>query len=202
LTRSPEGSGEADEPRSPGEITRLLHAWRAGSDAAQQELWQCLYGELRELAQGVLFRHPRPGPVRRTSLVHKAYLRLLGSDVEWRDRQHFFAVAARVMRFVLADEARRQLTAKRGDGQLVPLDDARTDTLAADSRRPEEVLAIHQALERLGSQHPRREKLVELRYFAGLSVEETAEILEVTPRTVVRDWRAARTWLHGELHAR
>jgi len=186
-----------------GEITRLLHAWQRGSEAAETELWPILYDELRHLARGVLHRQgkagsPEGGP---TSLVHKAYLRLLGSDVEWSDRQHFFAIAARAMRFVLTDEARRRLAQKRDARETLPLDGAVVETADPLARRPDEVLAVHEALEKLAAIQPRHEKLVELRYFAGLSVEETAGILEVTPRTVVRDWRAVRIWLHGELGA-
>lgn len=183
----------------PGEVTRLLHAWRSGSSHAQDEFWQLLYGELKRLARGVLHRQGRGGRERATSLVHKAYLRLLGAEVEWSDRQHFFAVAARAMRFVLADEARRQLSKKRGEEEPLTLDDALPEVAEPLAHRPEEVLAIHEALTKLAKIQPRHEKLVELRYFAGLSVEETAEILEVTPRTVVRDWKAVRIWLHAEL---
>ena len=119
--------------------------------------------------------------------------------MEWNDRRHFFAVAARAMRFVLADEARRQLAGKRGKGATSTLGDALPKVADPLARRPEEVLAVHEALTKLIEVRPRQARLVELRYFAGLSVEETAEILEVTTRTVVRDWRAARVWLHGEL---
>lgn len=188
-------------PENPGEITRLLHAWRDGSSAAETELWPILYGELRRLARGVLRRQGRDARSDATSLVHKAYVRLLGSDVDWSDRQHFFAVAARAMRFVLADEARRQLSLKRGAGEILNLDDEMLEATDPLARRPEEVLAVHQALAKLATLQPRHEKLVELRYFAGLSVEETAEILAVTPRTVARDWQTVRIWLHGELGA-
>ncbi len=188
-------------PQKPGEITHLLHAWYAGSSEAEAELWSILYDELRRLAGGVLRRRGRGAAGRATSLVHKAYVRLLGSDVEWSSRQHFFAIAARAMRFVLADEARRQLTKKRGEGEALTLDDGLSEIADPLARRPEEVLAVHQALAKLGERHQRLEKIVELRYFAGLSVEETAEILEVTPRTVVRDWKSVRMWLHGELGA-
>lgn len=182
-----------------GDITRLLHAWQQGSEEAEAQLWPILYDELRSLARGVLSGRRR-GPARdATSLVHKAYLRLIGSDIEWTDRRHFFAVAARAMRFVLADEARRQLSKKRGEGDPVSLDAGPGDVADPLSRRPEEILAVHQALEKLAQIKPRHEKLVELRYFAGLSVEEAAVILEVTPRTVVRDWKTVRVWLHGEL---
>jgi RNA polymerase sigma factor (TIGR02999 family) len=186
---------------APGDVTRLLRAWRDGSGEAESELWRLLYDELRALAHGVLRRRGRGGRGQATSLVHKAYLRLLGSDVAWADRRHFFAVAARAMRFVLADEARRQLAKKRGAGPPPALDSALPEVADPLARRPEEVLAVHQALAKLAEIRPRHEKLVELRYFAGLSVEETAEILELTPRTVVRDWKTVRTWLHGELEA-
>ena len=185
--------------KNPGEITRLLHAWQDGSSTAQSELWPILYDELRSLAAGVLHRRGRGNCDRPTSLVHKAYLRLLGSEIPWQDRQHFFAVAARAMRFVIADEARRQLSKKRGEGGPWVIDEAMAEAADPLDRRPEEVLAVHQALEKLARLHPRYEKLVELRYFAGLSVKEAAEVLAVTSRTVVRDWKAIRIWLHGEL---
>lgn len=186
--------------QDPGEITRLLHAWHGGGSAtAQAELWPIIYNELRSLARGVLQRQGRGSRDQPTSLVHKAYLRLLGSEVEWNDRNHFFAVAARAMRFVLADEARRQLSKKRGEAEPLALDVTLLEVADPLAHRPEEVLAVHQALEKLAKIQPRHEKLVELRYFAGLSVKEAAEVLAVTSRTVVRDWKTVRTWLHGEL---
>lgn len=193
-----------DPAETTSEMTRLLRAWHAGSDTARDQLWAILYRELKGLAKAALRRR---GAGRRphgtTSLVHQAYLRLLGSDVEWQDRQHFFAVASRAMRYVLIDEARRQLADKR---RLEPAaaPTGFTDLPeVADPRqaRPEEVLAVHQALEQLAAVHPRHERLVELRYFAGLSVDETAEVLGVTPRTVVRDWKTVRAWLHHRLEA-
>jgi RNA polymerase sigma-70 factor (ECF subfamily) len=193
----------ADSPmqsdKDSGEITRLLQAWKRGDGEAQDQLWQLVYGELKSLARGVLRQQGRGARHQATSLVHKAYLRLLGTDVGWSDRRHFFAVAARAMRFVLADEARRQLSKKRGEGEMVTLDGTLPEVADPLARRPEEVLAVHQALAKLAAIQPRHERLIELRYFAGLSVEETAEVLEVTPRTVVRDWKAVRVWLHGEL---
>ncbi len=188
-----------ESEKNAGEITRLLRAWQGGSGEAKNELWPIVYGELKQLAKGVLRQNARGARFDATSLVHKAYLRLLGTDVEWGDRRHFFAVAARAMRFVLADEARRQLSKKRGEGETIALDESLPEAANPFAYRPEEVLAVHQALTKLGGIQPRHEQLVELRYFAGLSVEETAEVLDVTPRTVVRDWRAVRVWLHGEL---
>lgn len=192
------GSPKSELPSSqnPGEITRLLRSWRGGSEEIPNELWSILYGELKKLAGSVL--RGRRTDVQATSLVHKAYLRLLGSDVEWNDRRHFFAVAGRAMRFVLADEARRQLAGERGAGQTSTLGDRLPEVVDPLTFKPEEVLFVHEALAKLNAVRPRHAKLVELRYFAGMSVEETAEILEITPRTVVRDWKAVRIWLHGE----
>ncbi len=187
--------------RSSGEITRLLQAWQGGSSEARDELWPIVYDELRSLARGILRRGRGKGPDQATSLVHKAYLRLLGTDVPWNDRRHFFAVAARAMRFVLVDEARRQLAHKRGEGETLSLDGTLPEVADSLAHRPHEVLAVHQALTKLAELRPRHEKLVELRYFSGLSVAETAEILDVTPRTVVRDWKSVRLWLHGELQS-
>lgn len=183
------------------EITRLLHAWREGSTIAEGELWTVLYDELRSMARSALRHHGGPKiQSGTTSLVHEAFLRLLGNGVDWTDRHHFFAVASRAMRFVLIDEARRQLAGKRGaDAKAESLSDEdgkQAEPADPLHQRPEEVLAVHEALEQLARINPRHEQLVELRYFAGLSVEETAEVLGVASRTVVRDWRAVRTWLH------
>ncbi len=187
---------------SPEGITLLLRQCRAGSDEAEQELWPVLYRELKILARSVLRGQPGKRRLGTTTLVHEAYLRLLGpaaSGLEWHDRGHFFAVAARAMRFVLVDEARRRLAGKRDgvDTRAEIPEDCRNPV----SQPPEELLAVHQALERLAKIQPRYEKLVEMRYFAGLSVDETAEALGVSRPTVVRDWQAARTWLYGELRA-
>ena len=186
-------------PKSVGEITRLLRAWRDGREEARDELWPILYGELKKLARTV--GRGRGVQDQPTSLVHKAYLRLLGSDVEWDDRSHFFTIAARAMRFVLADEARRQLAGKRGSGETLNFGDTLPQVADPLAHRPEEVLAVHQALEKLAVLRPRQAQLVEMRYFAGLSVEETAEVLGITPRTVARDWKTVQIWLHGELKA-
>lgn len=187
---------------SPEGVTLLLRQWRGGSHEAEQELWPVLYHELKLLARSVLRGQAGRRRLGTTTLVHEAYLRLLGptaSSLDWNDRGHFFAVAARAMRFVLVDEARRRLAGKRDgvDTRAAIPEDCRDPT----AQPPEELLAVHQALERLAKIQPRYEKLVEMRYFAGLSVDETAEALGVSRPTVVRDWQAARTWLYGELHA-
>ena len=158
-----------------------------------------IYTELKRLARSVLHTRDPRHRFGATTLVHEAYLRLVGSssEVDWNDRGHFFAIAARAMRFVLVDEARRRLTMKR-DGEATGAQ-ALEEAPDPATRQPEHVLAVHQALSRLAKINPRHERLVEARYFAGLSVEETAEVLNVSRPTVVRDWRAVRTWLYGEL---
>lgn len=182
----------------PSEITHLL---RAGRDA-EPELWPIVYGELKTLARAVLRgRRWAAGP-QTTTLVHEAYLRLVGADADdWNDRRHFYAIAARAMRFVLVDDARRRLSGKRGSGRpRVPLSDTLAERVGDDpDLRAEEVLAVHQALDRLAEVNPRHVRLVELRYFSGFTVEETAEALDVSRPTVVRDWRAVKVWLHGVL---
>lgn len=183
---------------SPQDITLLLSRWRGGDAEAQEALWPVIYHELKALARGVLNREGQRGRHGTTTLVHEAFLRLVGSDADaWNDRGHFYAVATRAMRFVLVDEARRRLAKKReGDQHAVEFSEDDVDPM---DHRPEDVLAIHQALERLSKINPRYEKMVEARYFAGFSVDETAELLEVSRPTVVRDWRAVRTWLYSEL---
>jgi len=192
-------SGSLTNPPAEGEITRLLRSWREGSRESHDALWRIVYDELRGLAASILRGRGAAGRRQPTSLVHQAYLRLLGAEVDWNDRRHFFAVAARAMRFVLADEARRQLSGKRGGGEVSALDDMAVEVADPVARQPEEVLAVHQALERLATIRPRYEQMVELRHFAGLSVAETADVLGVTPRTVARDWKAVKGWMHGEL---
>ena len=183
----------------PREITRLLQKWSEGDGEAEQELWPVVYGELRRLAGGMV-RRRAGNRVGATTLVHEAYMRLVGNDsgVSCADREHFFAVAARAMRFVLVDESRQRLAKKREalDSQAEVPEHA----VAPSQQPPEEVLAIHQALGRLAKVNPRYEKLVEMRYFAGLSIDETAEVLDVSRPTIVRDWRAVKTYLYSELH--
>lgn len=182
----------------PHEITRLLRDWRGGSYQAEEELWPVIYRELKSLARSVL-RHRGQRQLGATTLVHEAYLRLVGSasDVDWNDRGHFFAIAARAMRYVLVDEARRRLAKKR-DGEA-PAAELPEDAVDPANHQPEDVLAVHEALSRLAEINPRHERLVEARYFAGLSLDEAAQALGVSRPTVVRDWRAVRIWLYGEL---
>lgn len=182
-----------------GEVTRLLRDWQQGCAGADEQLWSIVYADLKHLARNALRRSRWDARHDATSLVNKAYLRLVGSEVEWSDRRHFFLVAARAMRYILADEARNQLARKRGNGQVGSLETTISAPADTSLNDPAEVLAIHQLLDRLAAVRPRHERLVELRYFAGLTVPETAAILQVTRRTVVRDWQAVRLWLLDKL---
>jgi RNA polymerase sigma factor (TIGR02999 family) len=189
-----------NEPNpDPGEITRLLQAWGAGDRTAYERLFPIVYGELRRLAERE-FRREAPGhTLQPTALVHEAYVELLGQrDPQFANRKHFLAVAAFVMRRLLAEHARARKALKRGGGAVpVPLDGLER----ADDGAWEEVAAVDQALEKLRAVDPRAADVVVLRYFGGLSHEEIGEALGVSIATVKRDWTAARSWLRRELSA-
>lgn len=179
-----------------GKVTELLYAYAQGDAVAMDGLFELVYGELRQLA-GRQLRRIGSRTMSSADLVHEVYIKLAGED-KWHaeGRGHFFALAARVMRQILVDRARSRLRQKRGGGlERVVLGDAHQAVL----RHAETVLAIDQALIRLADLDPRLVRVVECRYFAGLSEEETAEILDVSPRTVERDWRRAREMLRREL---
>ena len=181
----------------PGEITERLVALRDGDAAALNHLVPLVYDRLRALAHARLAGRPPGASLDTTALVHEAYLKLVDqSRAEYRDRSHFFAVAATAMRQIVVDRARRRGAAKRG-GEL------RLASLGTDApgvaARAEEILAVHEALDRLASIDDRLVKMVELRFFAGLSIEEAAEVLGIDARTVNRDWRVARALLYREL---
>ena len=181
---------------APG-ITRLLRAWRAGDEHALDELVPLVYDELKRLARRHLRREPGGQTQQPTALVHEAYLRLVDApQIDWRDRVHFFAVASNVMRRVLVDTARAKHAAKRGGHAIrVALDDV--DTLASE-RRPT-LIALDDALNALAAENPRKARVVELRVFGGLSLEETAAVLAVSTDTVSRDWKFVTSWLRREL---
>jgi len=178
-------------------VTRLLQAAARGDGRAAEELLPLVYGELRKLAQGYLSNSPPGSTLSATSLVHEAYVRLVGDDDPgWEGRGHFFFAAARAMRNLLVEHARRKGRLKRGgDRHRV---DQSSLFLAVDAP-PEDLLALDDALARLSREHPRQHQVVMLRFFAGLTAEQTAELLGVASRTVERDWRFVRARLYDEL---
>jgi RNA polymerase sigma factor (TIGR02999 family) len=180
-----------------GEVTALLRAWQAGDEDAYRQVSSILYGELRRHAARCM-RGAHPGDtLETTALVHETFIRLAGAHhVDWQDRRHFLAVAGRTMRRLLVDLAREQGSAKRGSrAVMMPLDSG----VAAGGPPPLDLVALDQALESLAALDARKVRVVELKFFAGLTVEETADVLNVSPDTVARDWRMARTWLLREL---
>jgi RNA polymerase sigma-70 factor (ECF subfamily) len=174
-------------------VTVLLLQWRDGNRDAFDKLFPLVYQELRRLAQAYM-RRQRTGHTFQTSdLINETYLRLVDhKDMRWQNRAHFFAVAAQAMRRILVDHARRRRYAKRGGGALrVSLDEAATIA----TERSTELIALDEALNELAGFDERKSRIVELRYFGGLSVEETAQVLKVSPVTVMREWRGAKLWL-------
>jgi RNA polymerase sigma factor (TIGR02999 family) len=184
----------------PENVTQLLVNWRNGDETALDQLMPIIYDELHRLAKRYMSRERRNHTLQTTALVNEAYLRLVGQgQAEWQNRAHFFGVAAQVMRHVLVDHARSRQYAKRGgEGRRVTLD----DNLAISHEDQIEVLALDEALNRLAALDERKGRIVELRYFGGLSVEETAEVLELSAITVKRDWLKAKAWLYRELSQR
>jgi RNA polymerase sigma factor (TIGR02999 family) len=179
------------------ETTRLLRAWASGDQSALEQLTPRVYDELRRIA-GRFMQDERPGStIQTTALVHEAYLKLVDvTNVDWQHRAHFFAISAQIMRHILLDQARRRVAAKRGGAApRLNLDEAPD----VGSSRAREVIALDDALTALAKINPRQARVIELRFFAGLSVEETAEVSKVSPDTVMRDWRLARAWLLAEL---
>lgn len=181
-----------DSP-SPPDITELLHAWQTGDKAALESLMASLYDELHRTARHYMQRERPDHTLQTTALVNEAYLRLAGGrHVDYHDRVHFFALAAQVMRRVLVDYARSRGYKKRGPGaQAVALEDSRI----ASPDRDSEILALDDALDELARHDARKAQVVELRFFAGLSVDETAAALAVSPQTVLRDWSLSKAWL-------
>ncbi len=182
---------------NPGDVTRLLHQLRRGDAQAANQLIPLIYDELRRLASACM-RRERPGhTLQATALVHEAYLRLLDQrEVDFHDRAHFFAVAATLMRRILLDHARKRHTAKRGSA---PLQTTLDDTLLVTEEHLDDVLALDECLTRLADLDAQQARIVELRFFAGLSVEEIAGVLDVGTATVKREWRSAKAWLNREM---
>jgi RNA polymerase sigma factor (TIGR02999 family) len=181
----------------PQTATALLLAWERGDEAALERLLPLVDSELRSLAHRHMAREARGHTLQTTAVINEAYLRLVrGPRMRVQNRVHFFAVAARLIRHILVDHARGKHNLKRGGGfQRVPL----TDALARWSPPARDLVALDDALEALAAIDPRRGRVVELRFFGGLSVEETAGVLKVSPETVMRDWKLARAWLRREL---
>lgn len=185
------------------DVTGLLKAWRQGNQDALERLTSLVYDHLRRQARHYM-RNERSGvTLQSTALVHEAYLRLVNTqDVEWHDRAHFFALSAQIMRRILIDAARARSAAKRGGrferadhSSPIDLDEIPSD----DARGAAALRALDDALESLEQIDARRAKVIELRFFGGLSVDETADVLQVSPQTVMRDWRLARAWLAREV---
>ena len=184
-------------PGSTQSVTDLLQAWASGDQTALDDLLPLVYDDLRRQARRFMRAQPAGHTLQTTALVHEAYLRLVGqSPVEWNGRAHFFGVAAKAMRSILVDHARARVAAKRGGSpRVVTLDDA----AGVAPQRGVDVLALDDALGRLAELDARKSKLVELRYFGGLGIEEAAAVLGVSPATVKREWTTARAWLRREL---
>lgn len=180
-------------------ITQLLKQWRGGDQTALDQLMPMVYDELHRVAQGAMRHQPEGHTLQTTALVNEAYLRMCDlSQVEWQDRAHFFAVAARIMRFLLVDYARGQGSAKRGGGiQRVELEEAAVYAPELSA----ELLALDDALNRLAVVDEKKSRIVELRYFGGLTVEEVAEVLGIAVSNVKREWAKAKLWLYQELQS-
>ncbi len=181
------------------EITALLQAWEGGDRGALNRLMPVVYDELRRAAQGYMRRERTNHTLQASALVNEVYLRLIDiTSVRWQDRAHFFAIAASMMRRVLLDAARARAARKRGGGDLrITFDEERIDLEA--SRQAANLIEVDQAVEALSKIDPRKAQVVELRFFGGLSVDEMAEVLAISPQSVKRDWKLARAWLLKEL---
>jgi RNA polymerase sigma-70 factor, ECF subfamily len=179
-----------------GEITRLLAGWREGDSAALDHLLPLIRSELYRLARRHLGRERKDHTMQPSSLVQEAFVRLLPGGSGWQSRAHFFAVASQVMRHVLVDHARDRRRVKRGGAAVhIPVDAA----VVLSPEQVEQIVAMDLALQRLAKSDERKSRVFEMRFFGGLSVEETAEVLGVAPNTVIRDWNFARAWLRREL---
>jgi RNA polymerase sigma-70 factor, ECF subfamily len=196
---SPQPTDQIKETRmSPDrqDVTKLLQQWRGGNREALDELMPIVYEELRRLASRCLYAE-RPGhTLRATALVHEAYIRLMDADIGWQDRAHFYAVAARVVRRILVEYARTHSRQKRGGGEeMVPLDEA----VVVGPQAASTVLDLDEALQRLAALDERKSDIIQLLFFGGLTYDETAAALDISPATVHRELKLAKAWLHREL---
>lgn len=181
----------------PIDVTNLLLAWNKGDSAALDRLAPLVYKDLRHLARRYMRSETAGHTLQPTALVHEAYVRLVNQNrVNWQNRAHFYGIAARIMRRILVDHARARGAGKRGAGlQRVTLVDSKTPTVSADI----EVMALDEALRRLAVFDPQQERIVELRYFGGLTIDETAEVIGISTATVKREWTIAKAWLRAQL---
>jgi len=180
------------------DVTQLLAQWSGGDQAALDRLMPLVYGELRRLASAYLRRERSNHTLQSTALVHEAFMRMVHQhDVQWKNRAHFFAIAAQMIRRILVDYARSQHAEKRGSGAVkLALDDAMAVPLAGSDV---DLLGLNDALDLLTELDERQSRIVELRFFTGLSIEETAEVMQISPATIKREWQTARAWLFREM---
>lgn len=183
--------------RASAEVTKLLQEWTNGEEQALDRLVPQIHGELRKLAASYLRKERPEHTLQPTALVNEAFLKLIDQRaVRWQNRAHFFGIAAQAMRRILVDHARAHAASKRGDGaRRVPLEDAEAVGGAIDI----DLLALDEALTRLAAIDPQQSRVVELRFFGGLTMEETAEVMHISPATVGREWRMAKAWLFAEM---
>ena len=175
------------------DVTKLLLQWNSGDESARASLMESIYAELNAIAARHLANERHVVELQPNSLVHEAYMRLIDMNrVQWQNRAHFLAMAAKIMREILVDKARQRNAVKRDGGQRVTL----SGLALSQDNPPTDALMIHEALERLAEADPERARLVELRFFGGLTIEETAEIMGTSPATVKRSWDVARGWLY------
>ncbi len=187
-------------PAPDTDVTALLAALADGDTTAMDRLIDVVYGELHRLAAAHLRRDSGEQTLGPTALVHEAFLRLVDAQrIDWQGRAHFFGVAGRIMRHILVDRARQRLAARRDRRRTVPLEDALTVAINAEEASDVDVIGVHEALDRLAALDERQARLVELRWFAGFTIAESAELLGVSDATVSRDWALARAWLQREL---
>ncbi|MGH9769683.1 MAG: sigma-70 family RNA polymerase sigma factor [Blastocatellia bacterium] len=178
------------------DITGLLLAWSDGDPEAPERLTPLVYRELKKLAESYLRRERAGHSLQPTALAHEAYLKLIDQqNVRWRNRAHFYGIAAQAMRRILVDHARARLAEKRSSGLAVSLDEA----IDISDERASQLLALDDALKTLAGLDPQQSRVVELKYFGGMTLEETAEVLGVSRATVIREWRMAKAWLYDEL---
>ena len=187
------GRSQGMEPISRAQVTELLQAWSQGDRTAEERLWPIIYAELKSMAERRMLQERESHTLQTNALVHEVYLRLVDwKEAQWQSRAHFFGMCARMMRQILVDHARARNFQKRGGGVLRITED---DIATASESKSGMILELDDALAHLAVHYPRQSDVVELRFFGGLSVEETAVVLEVSPPTVVRDWGFARAWL-------